>query len=316
MSPRSEGPHGLLLLDKPSGITSHDLVAKTRRALGTRKVGHAGTLDPMATGLMLLGVGDATRLLTYLVGEDKVYEATARFGISTNTEDAEGEITGFADPQRLREITHDRLEAALERQRGVIQQVPSAVSAIKVNGVRSYKRVRDGEDVELAAREVTIRDLHVLGTEFHELGLSDGEARPVLDVRLRVGCSSGTYVRAIARDLGEDLGVGAHLASLKRPSVGEFTLLSAVSVDDDDLAARLIPPAKVAKTRFASFVASDREASALRNGQRIDAPAGTADLASPIAAIDTAGELIGLLEIRDGRTKILMNMPQRGVGVA
>lgn len=316
MSSRPQGPHGLLPLDKPGGITSHDLVARTRKALGTRKVGHAGTLDPMATGLMLLGVGDATRLLTYLVGEDKVYEATARFGIATNTEDADGEVTSLATPEQLRSITHDRLEAALEKLRGEIQQVPSAVSAIKVNGVRSYKRVRDGEEVELAARTVTIHELHVLGTEFRELGLADGTTQPVLDVRLRVGCSSGTYVRAIARDLGNDLGVGAHLTALNRLEVGDFRVANATTVSDEQLESRLVSPSKVATTRFPSFVADGAQASALRNGRRIAAPAGTESIDGPIAALDADGDLIGLIEIRDGVSKILMNMPQRSVSGA
>lgn len=311
MSSSSDGQHGLLLLDKPSGITSHDLVAQTRRALGTRKVGHAGTLDPMATGLMLVGVGDATRLLTYLVGEDKVYEATVRLGLSTNTEDAEGEITDVADPERLRAITYDRLEAALGEQLGQIMQVPSAVSAIKVNGVRSYKRVRDGEQVKLDARPVTIHELHVLGTEFHDLELPGGEKVPVLDVRLRVSCSSGTYVRAIARDLGAELGVGAHLSALARHEVGPFRVVDATTVTAPDLAERLVPPAQLAELRFPTFTASEDEAAALRHGRSIPAPTELAASTEPIAAMDARGQLIGIIEIRGGKTKILMNMPQR-----
>ncbi|MFD2758548.1 tRNA pseudouridine(55) synthase TruB [Gulosibacter faecalis] len=310
MSPRTDGPHGLLLLDKPAGITSHDLVSRTRRALGTRKVGHAGTLDPMATGLMLVGVGDATRLLTYLVGEDKVYEATVRFGSTTTTEDAEGEVKCVADESALRAITYDRLEAALATQRGAINQVPSAVSAIKVDGVRSYRRVRDGEDVQLAPRPVTITELRVLGTEFHR-GDAEAGATASLEVRLRVACSSGTYVRAIARDLGEELGVGAHLSALRRLEVGPYSVDDAADVADPDLASFLRSPGEVATRQFAVYEASEEVAAALRNGRKIEAPDEVAELVGPIAAIDTSGTLVGLFEVRDGVTKILMNMPQR-----
>ena len=191
---------GVVLVDKPAGPTSHDVVALTRRLAATRRVGHAGTLDPAATGLLVLGVGRATRLLTYFVGADKTYEATVRLGQDTLTEDAEGEVTALT---------------------GRIAQVPSAVSAIRVDGVRSYARVRGGEDVVLPARSVTVHRLTRLGAPVAARA-ADGTA--VVDLRLRVSCSSGTYVRALARDLGAALATGAHLTALRRTRVGPFTI--------------------------------------------------------------------------------------------
>lgn len=304
----ADSPHGLLLLYKPGGITSHDLVAQVRRALNTRKVGHAGTLDPMATGLMLVGVGDATRLLTYLVGEDKLYDATVRFGVSTSTEDAQGEVTAVADQARVRALTYDDLGAALATQRGTFAQVPSAVSAIKVDGKRSYQRVREGEDVQLAPRPVTVYELELRESRTQEL--EDGTT--VVDVGLRVRCSSGTYVRAIARDLGAYLGVGAHLVALKRIEVGPFNLDDATTVQEPNLAAHLIPPAEVATARFPSILLDSQQAQALRNGRSILAPAEIAETTGPIAALASPSALIGLIEVHDGRTRILMNLPQRG----
>ena len=307
MSSRPSGPHGLLLLDKPAGITSHDLVARTRRALGTRKVGHAGTLDPMATGLMLVGVGDATRLLTHLVGDDKEYEATLRLGIATTTDDAEGEVTAISDAAAIAAIDGARLREAARGLTGGIDQVPSAVSAIKVDGKRAYRRVLDGEEVELPARPVTIHELEVRDTA---PAVAD-DGTDVVDARLRVRCSSGTYVRALGRDLGAALGVGAHLTALRRTAVGPFEVGVASSLEVDDPAAGLIPVAELAASRFPVLRADAAQATALRHGQRIDAPAALAAERGPVAAIDPAGALIGLVEIRGGRTRTLMNLPQR-----
>ncbi len=184
---------GLLLVDKPAGWTSHDVVARARRLLNTRKVGHAGTLDPMATGLLVLAVGRATRLLTYVTGHDKSYDATIRLGASTVTDDAEGEVTGAADASG---VTDDAVAAAVAQLTGEIQQVPSSVSAIKVNGERSYARVRAGEDVALAARPVTVSRFEVTAVR-REAG--------VIDVDATIDVSSGTYIRALARDLGSRL---------------------------------------------------------------------------------------------------------------
>ena len=218
---------GVVLVDKPAGPTSHDVVALTRSLAATRRVGHAGTLDPAATGLLVLGVGRATRLLTYFVGADKTYEATVRLGQDTLTEDAEGEVTasrGCPNPEAWpggHGAFAARLEEAMGSLTGRIAQVPSAVSAIRVDGVRSYARVRGGEDVVLPARSVTVHRLTRLGAPVAARA-ADGTA--VVDLRLRVSCSSGTYVRALARDLGAALATGAHLTALRRTRVGPFTI--------------------------------------------------------------------------------------------
>lgn len=202
-------PTGFVLIDKPSGPTSHDVVAKARRALGTRRIGHAGTLDPMATGVLILGVGRATRLLGAAQHADKTYAATIRLGQSTTTDDAQGDVLtrdGAAG------ITEDRVLAAMAGLAGPIEQRPSAVSAIKVNGRRAYDRVRAGEQVELGARKVTVAEFALLATRPAE----DPDGTAYLDLDVRVRCSSGTYIRALARDLGVDLGCGGHLTALRR----------------------------------------------------------------------------------------------------
>src|SRR5690606_8025379 len=201
---------GILLVDKPGGLTSHDVVARTRRAFGTHKVGHAGTLDPMATGLLVIGVEGATRLLTYIVGADKTYFATIRLGQSTVTDDAEGEIIQDADAGAIREITTTQIATGMAALTGEIAQVPSAVSAIKVDGRRAYDRVRAGEQVELKSRSVTV-------ARFDVLAARHGEG--YLDLDVVVDCSSGTYIRALARDLGASLGVGGHLTVLRRTRI-------------------------------------------------------------------------------------------------
>lgn len=303
----SPGPHGILLLDKPSGPTSHDLVARTRRALGTRKVGHAGTLDPMATGLLVLGVGDATRLLTYFVGADKEYLATVRLGVATNTEDAEGEVTATADAAAVAALDTSDIDRAIMRFTGRIRQVPSAVSAIKVDGVRAYKRVRDGEQVQLDAREVDIAEF--VRCAAPRRPDADGAA---LDVDVRVRCSSGTYVRALARDLGDALGVGAHLTALRRTRVGPFEVAEACEVEREDLASTLLAPATAALRRFAAFEADAQEGADLRNGRivrRGDAAPSDDRLR---AAVDTTGALIGIVSPRDGGWKSVMNLPTGG----
>jgi len=298
-------PSGVALLDKPRGITSHDAVARLRRALGTRKVGHAGTLDPMATGLLILGVGTATRLLTHLVGLDKTYVATIRLGATTTSDDAEGETLRVADASG---VTDSAIAAGVAGLTGDILQRPSAVSAIKVDGVRAYQRVRAGEEVELAARPVTIRAFDVLERR--------GAA---LDVR--VECSSGTYVRALARDLGEALGVGGHLTALRRTAVGPFRVEDAVPVperatprpgDDEDgpvPAAEpplLLDPAEVAARLFPVARLAEDEAVDLANGKRL---ALALPDAAAVAAVAPDGRLVGLVEVRSGRTRVLTNFP-------
>lgn len=247
-------PLGVLLVDKPSGITSHDVVARVRRLLGTRRVGHGGTLDPMATGLLVLGVGQATRLLRWVSDGEKSYEAMVRLGIATSTDDADGEVTATATPGRLRDIGEDTIGAAVERFIGSISQVPSSVSAIKVDGVRAYTRARAGEDFELTAREVMIRELTWTLAE---------RAEEHIDVAIRVRCSSGTYVRALARDIGSSLGVGGHLVALRRTRVNGFTIEEAHALDDltpeclqpmDDAVRRILPTAVVEASLVSSVL--------------------------------------------------------------
>jgi tRNA pseudouridine55 synthase len=216
---------GLIVVDKPAGMTSHDVVGRIRRLARTRRVGHAGTLDPMATGVLVVGVERATRLLTYLVGHDKVYRATVRLGQSTVTDDAEGEVTATASTGALAEAD---LRAAAAAFIGSTMQVPSAVSAIKVNGVRAYARVRQGEQVALAARPVVISRLVLTAVR----RVADAGGAELVDVDIEVACSAGTYVRAIARDLGARLGVGGHLTALRRTAVGPITLVEASTLDE------------------------------------------------------------------------------------
>ncbi|GAA4401544.1 tRNA pseudouridine(55) synthase TruB [Fodinibacter luteus] len=281
---------GILVVDKPAGWTSHDVVARARRLCGTRKVGHAGTLDPMATGVLVLGVGRATRLLTFLVGCDKDYAATVRLGQATLTDDAEGEVT--ASPGAAG-TTRDAVAGVAAGLTGEIAQVPSAVSAIKVRGERAYHRVRSGEAVELAARPVTVSRFAV------------GEARPlevdgtpVLDVDIEVTVSSGTYVRALARDLGAALGTGGHLTALRRTRVGGFRLADAHPLGD--LEARqgermpVTPIADAARAAFAVREVDEAQARALGFGQRL--PSAEPGRAEPVAAIGPDGSLVAMLD--------------------
>jgi tRNA pseudouridine55 synthase len=223
---------GLLVVDKPGGLTSHDVVARLRRALGTRKVGHAGTLDPMATGVLVIGVEKGTRLLGHLALRDKEYLATIRLGSSTVTDDREGQLVASASEADLGSLSDAAIRAGLAAMVGSIEQRPSAVSAVKVDGRRAYDRVRAGEDVQLAPRLVTISRLAVLRIT---------RAPGSIDVAVDVKCSTGTYIRAIARDLGGVLGVGGHLTELRRTRVGPFDTGQAVSLDhvqaagDEDL---------------------------------------------------------------------------------
>ncbi|WP_372969536.1 tRNA pseudouridine(55) synthase TruB [Microbacterium sp.] len=290
---------GILLVDKPAGLTSHDVVARTRRALGTRKVGHAGTLDPMATGLLVIGVEGATRLLTYIVGADKTYHATIRLGQTTGTDDADGEIVTTASAADVLGVTPERVAAGIAALTGRISQVPSSVSAIKVDGRRAYDRVRAGEDVVLAAREVTV-------SRFDVLAERTGEGFRDLDVV--VDCSSGTYIRSLARDLGADLGVGGHLTALRRTMVGDFDVADAVLVDD--LAeAVLMTPAAAAERVLDVLPVSNSEATDLRHGKRLAGQAERLD-GGKAAAIDEDGVLVGVVEKRGDDLKSAMNMPE------
>jgi tRNA pseudouridine55 synthase len=245
---------GLVVVDKPAGMTSHDVVARVRRVAGTRKVGHAGTLDPMATGVLVIGLNRATRLLGHLTLTEKAYEATVRLGAATTTDDADGEVVATASAAGL---TEDAVLAAVRDLEGPIMQVPSTVSAIKVGGKRAYALARGGEEVELAARPVTVHELEA--DDFRREG-------DFLDFRLRVRCSSGTYVRALARDLGATLGVGGHLTSLRRTAVGAFTLAHA-SADLDHL--DLVPIAPAARASFPSVDLSADHAADVRVGRKL-----------------------------------------------
>ena len=233
----SDAESGLVVVDKSGGMTSHDVVSRVRRLAGTRKVGHAGTLDPMATGVLVLGVNRATRLLGHLMLTEKGYDATIRLGVATTTDDAEGEVTATVSTDGLDEAV---VRAAAAEFVGDLQQVPTAVSAIKVDGKRAYQRVRDGEEVELKARPVTV----------HELTVHEVRTRPTPSVDISVRCSSGTYIRAIARDLGARLGVGGHLTALRRTAVGPYDLASARTLDQLGEEFALMPIADAARAAF------------------------------------------------------------------
>ncbi|WP_427385137.1 tRNA pseudouridine(55) synthase TruB [Janibacter sp. G56] len=303
--PRPEpAPDGLLVVDKPSDWTSHDVVARSRRFCATRKVGHAGTLDPMATGVLVLGVGRATKLLTFLVGADKTYTATIRLGQSTVTDDAEGDVTATT-PVDLAAI-EAALPAAVASLTGAIEQVPSAVSAIKVNGERAYHRVRSGEDVVLPARPITVHrfEVHDVRSASADRAAADApgatDNAQIVDVDVTVDVSSGTYVRALARDLGAALGVGGHLTALRRTRVGGFTLTDATPLAD--LAARheagepmpVIPLADAAAAAFPVRQLTDAETRSLGYGQRITSA--VAGRATPVAALGPDGQLVAILD--------------------
>lgn len=314
--------NGILLVDKAEEWTSHDIVAKARRALGTRKVGHAGTLDPMATGLLVLGAGPATRLLTHLVGLDKTYSATIRLGVSTVSDDREGNILDIAPPADVNALAvdHARIEAAVAALTGEIEQAPSAVSAIKVDGRRAYERVRAGEQVELKKRPVTIHSFEIEPARLVSAhGLSGGDLPvEVIDLDVVVHCSSGTYVRALARDLGEALGVGGHLTMLRRLEVGPFSVTGAVSTErlgqGPILADEMLTPAAVARQLFPVLTLDSQQQIDLGHGKRLDLRddqqlSDGSDRAALAAAISPTGDLVGLVEVKNGRTRVVTNFP-------
>jgi tRNA pseudouridine55 synthase len=283
---------GLIVVDKPGGMTSHDVVARVRRLARTRRVGHGGTLDPMATGVLIIGVNRATRLLTYVIGAQKSYAATIRLGEATVTDDAEGDVTATASVDG---ITDDAIRAGLAAQTGEIDQVPSAVSAIKINGERAYKRVRAGEDVEIPARRVTVSRLDVLA-------IRRPQDRDVIDVDVDVTCSSGTYIRAIARDLGRALGTGGHLTALRRTAVGGFTLAEAATLAElEERSPDVIglPMADAARRAFRERTATPDEARVLSHG----GPLTPLGIEGPYAVFDEAGAVLAIVSERDGRAR-------------
>ncbi|MEU7629129.1 tRNA pseudouridine(55) synthase TruB [Nocardia sp. NPDC049220] len=291
-----EGLGGLLIVDKESGWTSHDVVAKCRRLLRTKKVGHAGTLDPMATGVLVLGVDRATKLLGLLTLTTKAYTATIRLGQSTSTDDAEGEVLATTPAGHL---TDDDVATRTAALTGDIDQVPATVSAIKVNGERAYARHRAGEDVQLAARPVTVARFDVLARR---------DVGDFVDLDVVVECSSGTYVRALARDLGAALGVGGHLTALRRTAVGPFTLEHARTLDDLAAVADSGAPLlaldmdQAVRTAFAHREIDSAQADDLRNGRWLE-PVG---IPGVYAALDQDGRAIALLRESGKRAASVM----------
>ncbi len=273
---------GVLVIDKPAGWTSHQVVGRVRRLVGTRKVGHAGTLDPMATGVLLVGVNRATRLLGHLMLTEKSYTGTIRLGISTVTDDAEGEISRMVGTAG---VSHDVVLEQIPRFIGDILQKPTSVSAIKINGVRCYARVRAGEDVDLVPRPVRVSRYQVTDVRDGEV---DGVA--VIDLNIEVGCSSGTYIRALARDLGAALGIGGHLTALRRTQVGPFGLDRSTSglEGGDDL--KIIDMAEVARKCFPVRVLDDHQVTDVRHGRRLTDTV----LADLTALMDESGQFLAL----------------------
>jgi tRNA pseudouridine55 synthase len=283
-------PSGLVIVDKPSGMTSNDVVTRLRRIAGTRRVGHAGTLDPMATGVLVVGVGSATRLLHHLVLTDKAYAATIRLGQMTVTDDAEGDVTGGSSAA---ELTDQQVRSAMEQFTGEIDQVPSAVSAIKVGGRRAYELVRAGETVVLAARRVTVHRFAATGFR--------RPAETLLDLDVTVECSSGTYVRALARDLGTALGVGGHLTALRRTRVGPFSLDRARTLDEVAAAPDPItlPLAEAVRAAFRARDVDEVERRDLSFGRSLQ-PRGIAGVHGAFAP---DGSVIALLRETEGAAR-------------
>ncbi|WP_346681157.1 tRNA pseudouridine(55) synthase TruB [Bifidobacterium pullorum] len=330
---------GLLIVDKPQGVTSHDIVAAVRGALHMKRVGHAGTLDPMATGVLVVGFGNATRLLNVIVEHDKTYEATIRLGQRTTTDDADGEIVSTRPAPAM---SREALQAVVDvRFTGTIEQVPNAYSAIKINGQRAYDLARDGQEVRLKARPVTIHEFAVLDARPVLVATAAGEQSggspegrtpgddesrdgsvPVLDVDVRVACSAGTYIRALARDLGEALGVGGHLTRLRRTRVGRYRAddprtvpahteqrtfttrdgqtvtrsRAVLDVSGDELAARALPMVEAASAAMPVIEVSDAQAADLRFGRRIRAAEATPRGGRLAAVVPERHDLVAIVE--------------------
>ena len=283
---------GLALIDKPEGHTSHDVVARVRRMANTRRVGHAGTLDPMATGLLILGIEQATKLLTFLVGEDKTYETTIRLGAATVTDDREGDVISTADASKL---TDEQIRQAIEPLTGDIMQVPSSVSAIKVDGERAYALVRGGDEVKLAARPVTVSRFEVTAID---------RAGEFVDVRAVIDCSSGTYIRALARDLGASLGVGGHLTALRRTRIGAYRVEDAKTLED---ALEVTSMESAARSQFDCLELTEAEAIDLIHGKRLKAGE---KLREPVAAFAPSGRLLAMLTRSGSQYKSLVVFPE------
>lgn len=274
---------GVVVVDKPGGLTSHDVVARVRRLAGTRKVGHAGTLDPMATGVLVVGVGRATRLLGHLMLTEKAYDATIRLGQTTTTDDAEGEFVGTDAEDEARTIQDGEIVKVVRSLTGLIEQVPSSVSAIKVDGVRAYQKARAGEAVELKPRSVTVEAFDLLD-------------RRGIDLDVHVACSTGTYVRALARDLGARLGVGGHLTALRRTRSGPYGVDQARSLEELEARFAVIPLAEAVGKAFPRIDVGEAEARRIAHGQRLVLP-----MHAPTMGVFAAdGRVVALVENRDG----------------
>ncbi len=296
------GPGGLIVVDKPSGMTSHDVVAKVRRIAGTRKVGHAGTLDPMATGVLVVGVERSTKLLNHLLLTDKTYEATIRLGARTTTEDADGELVDETDASGL---TADRVEAAMAALTGTIDQRPSSVSAIKVDGKRAYDLVRAGHEVTLDSRQIDIGRF--------ELVAGPRALDRVVDVDVLVDCSSGTYVRALARDLGDALGVGGHLTRLRRTRVGRFTLEHARTLEQltalaENASPILLPLPEAIAVEMDTRTLSAHEATELTFGRYIDG----VGMPGIYGGLAEDGHAVALLTEEAGRARPILGFTPAG----
>ncbi len=299
---------GLVVIDKPAGLTSHDVVARVRRIVGTRKVGHAGTLDPMATGVLLIGVERATRLLGHLALTDKSYSATIRLGATTVTDDREGDILETWDATG---VSDAEIDAAMAPLRGAISQRPSSVSAVKVDGVRSYTRVRSGEEVALPSRNVTVSRFETVAirrmTARVTTAVPDPAPYGVIDVDVEVVCSSGTYVRALARDLGATLGVGGHLTALRRTRVGPFDLDLAVTLEQLEAAPEVVTLADVVSTMFPRLDVDEPTAALVLHGVRTAAPDVDDDDASATVGIfGPDGTILALAERREAQLHYLI----------
>lgn len=281
---------GIALIDKQQGFTSHDVVAKLRKQLGTKKIGHAGTLDPMATGLLLLGVNSGTKLMQFLSGLDKSYSATIRLGAASSTDDAEGQL---GETRNASKISKSQIESELTKLRGEIEQVPSSVSAIKVDGKRAYELARKGEEVVLKSRRVSISRFEVIG-ELRAVG-------EFLDLDVEVDCSSGTYIRALARDLGEALEVGGHLTALRREKIGTFDVSSASAISED---VELIPNGEVLSKLMPEVQLSSQQEIDLRHGKRLDVKI------PGLAFATSAGNLVAVVEPAGNHLKSVVVFPE------
>ena len=277
--------HGFALINKAPGITSHDVVAQARRHYGTKKVGHAGTLDPMATGVLVLGIGSATRLLQYVTDGTKKYEATIRLGQSTHTDDREGEVVATTNAAG---ISEDEIKSGIKNFIGKIKQKPSSVSAIKIDGKRAHQRVRDGEVVDIPARDVEVMDIEIANISIV------GE---FVDIQVAVTCSAGTYIRAIARDLGDLLKVGGHLTSLNRTLVSPFDISECTDLTDSKLISTADGISRILPVRTIDLA----EANEISFGRAIDA----SNKSGAVAALDQGGEFIALLLDKELAGKIV-----------